>query len=295
VPGQVLVVPSSARFGSVPLGSSNSQTFTVTNQRPLYVTVSAGTIGGNGFSVANLANGETIAPGKSATFTLSFKPRASGTTTTSESLSFNSLGSPTTTATIPVSGSGVAATTILQAIPSTLNFGNVNVGSSSSLQVKLINAGNSAFAFTQSSLMGIGFVAPGQLRGLTLLPGQSEEVEVVFKPQAKGSASGKISISAGAIGASISVTGTGVQASAHSVTLSWSASVSPNVVGYIVERGNSPGGPFLALSFAPVAATDYVDSTVANGQTYFYVIRSVALSGAESQPSSQVSVAIPAS
>jgi P pilus assembly chaperone PapD len=127
VPGPVLVVPSSASFGSVPVGSSNSQTFTITNQHPLSVTVSGGAIGGSGFSITNLANGETIAPGKSATFTIIFKPTASGTTTTSESLSFNSQGSPATTATIPVSGSGVNATSVLQASPSALNFGNVNL------------------------------------------------------------------------------------------------------------------------------------------------------------------------
>jgi hypothetical protein len=295
VPGQISVVPSSASFGSVPVGTSNSQTFTITNHRPVTVTVSSGTIGGSGFSVANLGKGETIAPGKSATFSVAFKPTTSGTTTTSESLSFNSSGSPATTITIPLSGSGIATKSLLQASPSSLNFGNVNLGSSSSQQVKLTNAGNSKFTFTQTSLVGAGFTATGQLTGLTLLPGQSEQIELVFKPQAKGSASGKISFSAGSTSASVSVSGTGVQASAHSVNLSWTASVSPNVTGYIVERGNSPGGPFDALNSAPIVGTDYVDSTVAGGQTYIYVIVSVASNGAESHPSTQVSATIPSS
>jgi P pilus assembly chaperone PapD len=295
VTAQISVVPSSASFGGVPLGTSNSQTFTITNHRPYTVTVSSDTIGGNGFSVANLAKGETIVPGRSATFTVSFKPTASGTITTSESLSFTSSRSSTTTITIPLSGSGVAATSVLHANPSTLNFGNVIVGSSSSLQVKLSNEGNSRITITQSSLTGTGFSLTESLSGLTLLSGQSEEVEVVFRPKAKGSASGKIAISTGSAGASVSIAGAGVQASTHSVNLSWSASVSPHVVGYIVERGSSPGGPFQALDFAPITGTDYVDSTVANGQTYYYVILSVSSMGVESHPSSPVSATIPSS
>ena len=295
IPGQVLVVPSSASFGSVPVGSSNSQTFTITNHHAVTVTVSSDTIGGSGFTVTNLAKGETIAPARSATFTVTFKPTASGTTTTSESISFSSPGSSATTITIPLSGKGVASTTVLQASPSTLNFGNVNVGSSNSLQLKLTNAGNSKFTFTQSSLTGTGFSAAGQLTGLTLLPGQSEEVEIVFKPQAKGSAFGTMSISAGTTGASVSVSGSGIQGSAHSVNLSWTPSVSQNVTGYAVERGNSASGPFQQLNSVAIGATDYVDSTVTDGETYFYEIRSVASSGAESQPTSPVSVTIPSS
>jgi fibronectin type 3 domain-containing protein len=79
----------------------------------------------------------------------------------------------------------------------------------------------------------------------------------------------------------------------HSVSLSWSPSVS-TVIGYNVYRGTTPGGPYpTKLTRAPQAETSMVDSTVMGGTTYYYVATSVDQGNVESIFSNQLTAAIP--
>ena len=135
----------------------------------------------------------------------------------------------------------------------------------------------------------------GGLAGLTLQPGQSDSVTVVFEPAVNGSATGTISILAGVTTTSVALSGTGTAASSssHSVDVSWSASTSSNIAGYYIERGTTSGGPYQVLNSSKDTGTSYVDSTVQAGKEYFYVIVAVNTSGQESSPSGQVSATIP--
>src|ERR1700758_757998 len=56
---------------------------------------------------------------------------------------------------------------------------------------------------------------------------------------------------------------------AHSVDLRWNASPSL-VVGYNVYRAEESGGPYTKVNSSPVGATNYKDSRVQAGHTYFY-------------------------
>jgi fibronectin type 3 domain-containing protein len=75
------------------------------------------------------------------------------------------------------------------------------------------------------------------------------------------------------------------------VGLNWQASVS-QVTGYFVYRGSSVSN-ITKLFVSSIAATSYTDSSVANGQTYFYAVTSVDANSVESSPSNEVSVTIP--
>jgi hypothetical protein len=77
----------------------------------------------------------------------------------------------------------------------------------------------------------------------------------------------------------------------HSVTLTWTASVSP-VIGYRVYRASQSGGPY-SLAFPPILGTSFVDTNVQPGQTYFYVVTSIGLQDNESVFSKEVSATIP--
>ena len=77
------------------------------------------------------------------------------------------------------------------------------------------------------------------------------------------------------------VTGPGV--TAHSVSMSWTASASSNVAGYNVYRGAAAAGPFTKMNSNLVAGTTYSDTTVQPGQTYYYVLTTVDSSNNESQ------------
>ena len=77
----------------------------------------------------------------------------------------------------------------------------------------------------------------------------------------------------------------------HSVTLSWSASTSANIVGYNVYRGSTSGGPFTQIAY--VGGTSYLDSSVSAGQTYFYTATAVDSTNHESPYAAQASAVIP--
>ena len=83
------------------------------------------------------------------------------------------------------------------------------------------------------------------------------------------------------------LTSTGI----HVVALSWTASTSSGVTGYKVYRGTTSGGPYTLLS-AVGNVTTYTDATVLSGQTYFYVVTTLAGSN-ESAYSTQSSASVP--
>lgn len=73
---------------------------------------------------------------------------------------------------------------------------------------------------------------------------------------------------------------------AHAATLAWMASTTPNVT-YNVFRAAASTGPFTTpLNSTPITGTTYTDTTVAAGQTYYYVATAVASNGAQSADSS---------
>ena len=81
---------------------------------------------------------------------------------------------------------------------------------------------------------------------------------------------------------------------AHSVTLNWNPSTSVGV-GYRVYRSTQSGASYTLLNSAPVSTTSFTDSTVKNGETYFYVVTAVDAEFNESGYSSEVFVTIPSS
>jgi len=76
------------------------------------------------------------------------------------------------------------------------------------------------------------------------------------------------------------------------VALTWDASTS-QVAGYDVFRGTVSGGPYTQLNASLVSRTSYTDSTVQNGQTYYYVTTAVSSSGMQSRFSNQSVAVIP--
>jgi fibronectin type 3 domain-containing protein len=78
------------------------------------------------------------------------------------------------------------------------------------------------------------------------------------------------------------------------VALSWTASSSTGVIGYYVYRGASSDS-LARLNSSPVAPTEYVDSAVTLGQTYYYAVTAVDSSDVESTDSNVVSATIPTS
>jgi hypothetical protein len=182
----------------------------------------------------------------------------------------------------------------LAANPTSLSFGNVGVGSSNTMSVS-VTASLGSVTISQANVTGAGFSVSGLTLPMTLSAGQSATFQVKFAPTATGSVSGSVSLVSNASNspATITTTGAGVTATAHSVTLNWTASTSTGVVGYNVYRATQSGGPYTKVNSASVTGTSFVDTNVVAGTTYYYVATAVNSSGMESANSSQASATVP--
>jgi hypothetical protein len=184
----------------------------------------------------------------------------------------------------------------LNASASSLNFGNVATDHGISLPVTLVTSGSSGVTISNVSVSGPGFNVSGVSSGLVLAPGQTKVLDVTFAPAASGSVMGSVIVFSDAPNppAMISLSGSGVQPNAHSVSLTWTLEGS-NVIGYNLYRASVSGGPYAKLSPSVNPTTSFTDMNVQAGQTYYYVATSVDSSNTESAYSNEVSAAIPPS
>jgi hypothetical protein len=282
---------SSVSFGNIPIGSTQTQYETFTNNyRISTVTISGATVSGTGFSLSGLSLPMSLAPGQSVTFIVAFNPQASGTQSGQITVGSNAWATPSHS--INLSGTGVAGGKLTTSA-STLNFGNVNLGSQKSLTASL-SATGSSITISSASTTNREFSLSGLSLPKTISPGQTISFTLTFTPLASGSASGSISLTSNASNTPTveTMSGSGTGTSHHNVGLSWNPSTSA-VVGYNVYRSGSSSGPYTKLNSVLNASTTYVDSSVKSGQTYYYVNTAVNSQGAESKFSVQLRAAIP--
>ncbi len=79
---------------------------------------------------------------------------------------------------------------------------------------------------------------------------------------------------------------------AHSVELKWKASPSV-IVGYNVYRADHSEGLFTKVNSSPVLETNYKDTKVQTGHTYFYRVTAVDAKGRESEFTGQIKAVVP--
>lgn len=286
--------PSSVSFGNVADGNSNSQPIQISNNGNATLTVSQVIVSGgaNGFSTTGVSSQLVIQAGKSAMFNAVFGPNGTGNVSGSVYLYSNAPNSPLT---INLSGTGVTPTRTLNASSTNVAFGNVNSGTTASQNVILTNTGNADVSISSVSANGTGFSVYGFNSLTTLTPNQTLALNIAFAPSSNGAATGTITVFSNAANSpqTISLSGTGVPVTQHSVALNWAASTTSGVVGYYVYRGTQSGN-YTKIS-SSIATTSYTDSTVQSGQniTYFYVVTAVDGSGTESSDSNQVTATVP--
>jgi hypothetical protein len=288
----ISLTPSTASFGSVVTGNTNSQTIQVKNSGTTSLTVSQATVTGAGFSISGLALPQTLAPGQSGSFNVQYAPKTAGAVSGSVSIVTNAPNSP---ATVALSGTGVAATYAISLSPGTLSFGSVTNGSTTAQAFIITNTGNSNVAISGMSVSGAAYSIVSGGGAVTLSPNQSNSVSVQFSPTAAGTANGSVNIVSNATGSasSVSLSGTGVApAVPHSVDLNWGASTS-SVAGYNVYRSSVSGSSYVKVNGSLVGGVGYADSSVQSGHAYYYVATAVDANGNESVYSNEVVAVIP--
>jgi fibronectin type 3 domain-containing protein len=128
---------------------------------------------------------------------------------------------------------------------------------------------------------------------LQLAAGKSVSFQATFAPQAAGTANASLSFTVASPNSTVqaALSGTGTKGTSHSVSLSWQADPSP-VAGYNVYRSAKSNGTYVQLQSLDTS-TDYVDTSVASGDTYYYEVTAVNDQGVESKPSKPVGATIP--
>jgi hypothetical protein len=289
---QLKVNPSSISFGSVPVGSSATQSLVLGNTGGSSLTVSQASVTGSGFSLSGPALPLTLAAGQSASFRVTFAPKSSGSASGSLSLvSWTPIlhgtngkhnGSNSTTATVPLSGAGTSLSTAstnpgqLVANPSSLSFGSVQVSSTNTLFETVTNTGGSSVTVSQATVVGMGFSISGLSLPLTLAAGQTLTFGATFAPQSGGSASGSISIGSNASNSTMttSLAGTGMAQGQLAVTPTSTDFGSVTVGTSKTQAGTlSASGSSVTVSSATVTSAEFSLSgitfplTIAAGQS----------------------------
>ena len=283
--------PCNDHFGKVRIGSQIQRTLKLTNSGRKTLHIKGKAIKGAAFSLGNFPLPLTLKPGKSTALTLTFTPKVVGKNTGKITLTSDARNPKYV---IELMGMGVAPDQPhLSISPASLDFGSVTLGSSASLTLTL-SASQAAVTISGAASGSAEFTLPGLKLPLTVNAGQSAPVTVTFTPNASGTANAAITFTSNADNspAAVPVTGTGATAGAHSADLTWNASEDA-VIGYNVYRGGKKGGPYTQINGVLESSTDYTDTTVSGGTTYFYVVKAVNAYYQESGPSNEVKVVIP--
>ena len=147
----------------------------------------------------------------------------------------------------------------LAASPTSISFGNVQIGTSQTLSGAITNTGGSSITVTQAAASGTGYSMSGMTPSVTLAVGQSVNFSVLFAPTTVGGANGNIAFGTGNGTVNVALSGTGV------VPGDLTASPTSISFGNVVVGDSSPqpetltntGGSNLTVSAATVAGAGF--------------------------------------
>jgi Abnormal spindle-like microcephaly-assoc'd, ASPM-SPD-2-Hydin len=228
IPGVAMeVTPNPLDFGTVMVGSSSTQSVTVSNSGAAKFTLSKVSAGGPGFTISGLSAPETLSPGQSVKLTVVFKPTLAVTENVDLLVAINAHG-------LQTAGSlkGVGSTSLLLSVtPSVVGFGNVSVGSPVTQPLRLTNGGSASVAINSASATGSGFGISGLTTPQTLTPGESVNFMAEFNPKIAGKQAGTISIETAGTPVDVALNGTGVSSAAQLVASATSLSFGSVIIG----------------------------------------------------------------
>ncbi len=185
----IAVSPEALDFGDVYVGSSRSLNVTISNVGDAGLTIYGVTTDNDKFSTTNITS---LAAGESANVTVTFAPDVVGGQSGNLTISSDDPDEPAVKVTL--SGNGIAkpAAPDIAVSPGALDFGDVYVSSSKSLNVTISNVGDAGLTiygvttdndkFSTTNITSLG-------------AGESANVTVTFAPDAVGPQSGNLTIS----------------------------------------------------------------------------------------------------
>ena len=206
------VSPASLTFASQAYGTTSAaRSVTLTN---------TGSAAMSGISIAVSGDfGETdnctsVSAGASCTIQVSFTPGANGTRTGTLAVNANLSNGPLTVA---LSGTGTGASAVYT-MPTSLDFGQVQVGTASTVQSATLN-NTSASAISISSVSATApFSVASNACGSTLAANASCQIGVTLTPVQKGAVSGTLSLADSAGTQTVVLKGSGAAAATDTLS-----------------------------------------------------------------------------
>lgn len=265
----VSLSPTALSFGNQNVGTTSAvQTVTLTNTGTSALTISS--IALTGTNASNFAQTNTcpispatLATSISCTLSVTFTPSTNGAESASLGISDNAAGTPQT---ISLLGTGVTSAPVATLNPTSVNFGNQNMGTSSSTQaITLTNTGTIPLTINSITLTGTNASDFARTNTCPISPGTlavngSCTLTVTFTPAANGARNASVNISDNAAG-----TPQAVPLSGMGVTPAPMITLNPTNVNF----GNQN-----------VATTSTAQSvTLTNTGTLALTINSIALTG----------------
>jgi hypothetical protein len=201
---QINANPAQLHFGSTTIGQSESLPITLTNSGSSSVTISGLSSTSGEFSIPNLKLPFVLGAGQSAALNVTFAPTVGGWE--GGELAFTSTASNKKLYVL-IGGVG-AAGVLLKSSTSSLGFGSVALGATSTLPVVLTNAGSTGIVISQAQVSGTSFSMNGPTQPVTLLPNQTLTFNVLFSPKTAASFTGSLVVPNGPLTIPLSGTGT---------------------------------------------------------------------------------------
>lgn len=246
---QLTCAPCGVRFGSVPVGQTETAVVLLTNNGQASVTVSAFKLKTNEFKIFNLNLPLVVAAGQSVTLNVSFAPDATGWIEEQVTLTSNASNPQLQ---LELEGFGIVSSSV-EASPASVSFGQVGVDAKSTLPVVLTNARSGSVKITAYQMAGTGFSVTGPKLPVVLNSGQSITLSLTYAPLSAGTNYGNLI----AIGPnrSIPLSGTGTEKGAGELT------ISPALVNFGDVTLGSTGIQAITMSASEASVTVESDSS----------------------------------
>ncbi len=247
---QLTCAPCTLRFGAVPIGQTETEIVVLTNGGQTSVTVSAANLTGTGFNLSNLSLPLVLAAGQNASLNVTFSPTATGWTGGKGTITSNASNSKLQ---LELAGSGTTSDSLV-ASPASVSFGQVAVGSSTTVPVVLSNTRSWSVKITTWQMTGSGFSASGPALPFTLKGGQSVTLNLTFAPQTAGISGGSVFVVTGS-SLSVPLNGTGTTSAAGQLT------ITPSLVNFGDVTVGTTGTQPITMSAANASVTVTSDAS----------------------------------
>ena len=281
--------PEAIRFEAVPVGETYTQAVRITNFGVDTVQITKISASNANFEITGIFLPVVIAHGTSESFTISYRPK-SERPTEGQVRVFTSIGDEPLV--VRVRASTGASQAELTASESNVDFEDVAIGSIGHREVSLKNSGNRDVKIAGISVSGAGFGVSGA-GAVNLGPGQQVLVDINFAPKSLGRQGGSLKVSdvEGESLLEIPLAATGAPSSQSSIRLNWEDSPA-SATGYAVYRAADPSGPYTRIA-SEVPSSEYIDTGLAAGRTYYYVVTALDADQTESEYSIPISATVP--